>query len=172
MPRRRCRPASQSSSPPAKASSRFRRSMTRQPPRVKRTARATWPILPPPLPAPVLSPLMELAAADVKPGTPPDTAHAPAPLITPASAPAVENPTASVAPRPYLSRRQHLPPDRWARPSRTTGRAVSRRRSTLRTMPRWARPRPQRSWAARPWAAHLGCRDGPERGWSRSGKGE
>ena len=28
-------------------------------------------------PAPVVSPLMELAAADVKPGTPPDTAHAP-----------------------------------------------------------------------------------------------
>jgi len=37
-------------------------------------------------PAPVISPLLELAAADVKPGTPPDTAHAPAPLVTPAAA--------------------------------------------------------------------------------------
>ena len=34
-------------------------------------------LAPAPAPAPVLSPLMELAAADVKPGTPPDTAHAP-----------------------------------------------------------------------------------------------
>ena len=49
-------------------------------------------------PAPVLSPLMELAAADVKPGTPPDTAQAPAPSIPPA--PAVENPTTGVAPAP------------------------------------------------------------------------
>ena len=57
-------------------------------------------LAPAPAPAPVLSPLMELAAADVKPGTPPDTAHAPAPSITPASVPAVENPTASVAPAP------------------------------------------------------------------------
>src|SRR5271157_4218102 len=50
-------------------------------------------------PAPVLSPVMELAAADVKPGTPPDTAHAPAPLVTPVSAPAVESPAAA-APMP------------------------------------------------------------------------
>ena len=43
---------------------------------------------------------MELAAADVKPGTPPDTAHAPFNYAAPASAPAVEDPTAGVAPAP------------------------------------------------------------------------
>ena len=51
-------------------------------------------------PAPVLSPIMELAAADVKPGTPPDTAHAPAPLVTPAAVPAFESPAAAAAPTP------------------------------------------------------------------------
>ena len=98
MPRRRCRLASQSSSPPTKASSRFRRSMTRQPPRVKRTAWATWPILPPPLARPCA-----LAAHGTGRGrceTGHTAGHSPgaAPSIPPA--PAVENPTTGVAPAP------------------------------------------------------------------------
>jgi len=52
------------------------------------------------VPAPVLLPVMELAASDVKPGTPPDTAHAPAPSVTPASAPAAGSPTVAAAPAP------------------------------------------------------------------------
>ena len=57
-------------------------------------------LAPAPAPDPVLSPVMELAGADVKPGTPPDPAHPPAPAIPPASAPAVESPTAVAAPAP------------------------------------------------------------------------
>ena len=73
-------------------------------------------LAPAPGPAPVLAPVMELAAADVKPGTPPDKAHvpavtpapapvpavtpAPAPAVAPAPTPVVEKPKAAGSPAP------------------------------------------------------------------------
>jgi len=51
-------------------------------------------------PAPVLSPVMEWAAAYAKPDTPPDTAHTPAPLVAPAAMPAASAPVPVPTPAP------------------------------------------------------------------------
>ncbi len=57
-------------------------------------------LAPAPEPAPNLAPVMELAAAEVKPGTPPDSAHAPAPSLKSALPPVMQSPLAPATSAP------------------------------------------------------------------------
>ncbi len=92
-------------------------------------------------PAPIVSPVMELASADVKPGTPPESAQVPAPALPPAS-PLIENPTAKVVPVPKPSTtplsapaplsRPHLYPPRRPQPQPPDQLAMSQHSTSTR----------------------------------------